>query len=88
MSSSLMTKNASKRSSLNPIALAVTMSLVAIGGTSVARAGCNPCNPCAAKKTVAECIADATDPCNPCNPCAAKAIEACQNPCNPCAATS
>ena len=35
--------------------------------------GCNPCNPCAAKK----------NPCNPCNPCAAK--KAC-NPCNPCAA--
>lgn len=34
--------------------------------------GCNPCNPCAAKKG-----------CNPCNPCAAK--NPC-NPCNPCAA--
>ena len=82
------TKNDSKRSALNPIALAVTMSLATIGGTNMARAACNPCNPCAAKKTVEECIADATDPCNPCNPCAAKAIEACQNPCNPCAAKS
>jgi len=39
-------------------------------------AGCNPCNPCAAKK-------NACGACNPCNPCAAK--KAC-NPCNPCAA--
>ena len=37
-------------------------------------AGCNPCNPCAAK-----------NPCNPCNPCAVKLI---CNPCNPCAAKS
>ncbi len=42
----------------------------------VAKGGCNPCNPCAAK--------NACNPCNPCavkkgcNPCAAK------NPCNPC----
>ncbi len=45
------------------------------------KAGCNPCNPCAAKKA-----------CNPCNPCAAKkACNPCAarkgcNPCNPCAA--
>jgi len=80
--------NNTKRSGLNPMALAISMSIAAIGTTGMARAGCNPCNPCAAKKTVAECIADAADPCNPCNPCAAKAIEACKNPCNPCAATS
>jgi len=61
-------------SNLNPIALAAAVSLAAIGGTTVAQAACNPCNPCAAK-SVEECIADATDPCNPCNPCAAKAIE-------------
>jgi len=76
------------RNSVNPIALAVTMSVAAVGGTNIARAACNPCNPCAAKKAVADCIADATDPCNPCNPCAIKAIAACENPCNPCAAKS
>ena len=74
------------KKSVNPLALAVTMSLAAAGGTGVARAACNPCNPCAAKKAVADCIANATDPCNPCNPCAAKAIAECENPCNPCAA--
>ena len=80
--------NDAKRSGLNPIALAVTMSLAAVGGSSIARAACNPCNPCAAKKTVAECIAGVADACNPCNPCAVKAVAACENPCNPCAAKS
>ncbi len=76
------------RSGLNPIALAVTMSIAAIGSTTVARAACNPCNPCAAKKAaIAECIAGVDDACNPCNPCAAKAVKACENPCNPCAAS-
>jgi len=85
MSTTIMKKN---RSALNPVALALTMSIAAIGGAQIANAACNPCNPCAAKKTLEDCIADASDPCNPCNPCAAKAIEACHNPCNPCAASS
>ena len=42
-------------------------------------AGCNPCNPCAAKNPCNPCNpCAAKNPCNPCNPCAAK------NPCNPC----
>ena len=77
--------NDAKRSPFNPIALAVTMSLASIGGTTIARAACNPC---AAKKTVEECIAGVDDACNPCDPCAAKAVEPCKNPCNPCAAKS
>lgn len=80
--------NNAKRSSLNPLALALTMSLAAVGGTGVARAACNPCNPCAAKKSVQECIAGVDDAANPCNPCAVKAVMACENPCNPCAAKS
>ena len=83
----MSTPKNSKRSGLNPIALALTVSVAAIGGSSIARAACNPCNPCAAKK-VEECIAGVEDACNPCNPCAAKAVEACKNPCNPCAASS
>ncbi len=43
--------------------------------------GCNPCNPCAAKKCN-PCNPCAAKKCNPCNPCAAKKC----NPCNPCAA--
>ena len=79
-----MKNNEAKRSSLNPLALAVTMSIAAAGGSTIARAACNPCNPCAAKKSVEECIAGVDDACNPCNPCAVKAVEACKNPCNPC----
>ena len=45
--------------------------------------GCNPCNPCAAKKCN-PCNPCAAKKCNPCNPCAAKK-KGC-NPCNPCAA--
>ncbi len=41
----------------------------------MAKAGGNPCNPCAPR---------AKNPCNPCNPCAPKAKNPC-NPCNPCA---
>lgn len=77
-------KSQSKRSALNPMALAVTVSLATIGSAGVAHAACNPCNPCAAKKAMEECIAGVADACNPCNPCAAKAIKACENPCNPC----
>ena len=48
-------------------------------------AGCNPCNPCAAKSPCNPCNpCAAASPCNPCNPCAAKVV----NPCNPCAAKS
>ncbi|MCZ6446860.1 MAG: hypothetical protein O6831_01320 [Alphaproteobacteria bacterium] len=53
------------------IALPTAVSQAAEAPIQIA-AGCNPCNPCAAK-----------NPCNPCNPCAAKLIV---NPCNPCAA--
>lgn len=87
-------KAETKKSILNPMALAVTMSIATIGSTGVARAACGPCNPCAAKKSIEECIAGVPDACNPCNPCAAKAIKACKNPCgacnpcNPCAAKS
>lgn len=81
----MTTKNTdSKRSNLNPLALAVTMSIATVGGTGMARAACNPCNPCAAKKSVEECIAGVEDANNPCNPCAVKAVAACENPCNPC----
>lgn len=80
--------NEVKRSSLNPIAVAITMTLASVASTGVARAACNPCNPCAAKKAIAECIAGVDDANNPCNPCAVKAVAACENPCNPCAAKS
>lgn len=46
-------------------------------------AACNPCNPCAVKKTGCNpCNPCAAAGCNPCNPCAAAGC----NPCNPCAA--
>jgi len=45
-----MKNNETKR--LNPLALAAAVSLVAAGSTGVVRAACNPCNPCAAKKSI------------------------------------
>jgi hypothetical protein len=56
------------------IALPTAMSHATEAPIQIA-AGCNPCNPCAAK-----------NPCNPCNPCAAKILVNPCNPCNPCAA--
>lgn len=81
----------SKKTGLNPLAIAVTMAVATVAGSSIARAACTPCNPCAAKKVMQDCIAGVADACNPCNPCAVKAVNACKNPCgacNPCAAKS
>ncbi len=50
----------------------------------VIASGCNPCNPCAAKKGCNPCNpCAAKKACSPCNPCAAKGCSPC-NPCNPC----
>ena len=79
--------------STNPCAAKQPLLLAAAcNPCAVKKKGCNPCNPCAAKKCN-PCNPCAAKKCNPCNPCAAKKCNPCNpcaakkcNPCNPCAA--